>query len=565
MSEPQEQMMEPGQILPTDILIPGLDPGIAVVDSGRAPWCAREPAAIGGVALCADPAEREAARAFFAQYMRQGRFSQAIEFDTLPAVAEGVETDGRILSVRGKVLLNGPHGVRLRNRAIRARDWAEGRGFDRRLAARLAEVAQRPEMDRPLPRADDLPKDMVIECRNGFNYYHMLTETLCHLCLAVEIGLRGRVRVHLPGDEVRGFVTAFTEALFPELHGRVEFIVGAGRYDRAVLALNTQQLYFMCGAGMMPSLEEFAPRNPQWQDRRADRAAYALLSLSSYDRDLRLLRERGLRLAAGVGRALPRRIWIDRRPDLARPRPVENQEAVLEALAPLGFERVCFEDFTPLEQIALMARAEVVIMPHGAGMTNMLFARPEAVVMELSNLPTVRARFGVFHPMAHVSGCRHVVVALDHAAEAAAAVVPVRIGAVAPLCDLVRAFLMPDSVSDPMGTAAHLREAGMVPDLMALAEAHPGIGRTDAEFLILRANLRAEAGDPRAALQDLIAARNLLPARAALLERIIRLSNRIGARQQAAEYLRLHALTFRWRHDRFLQECPWLRGLSRGG
>lgn len=561
--------MTPGDILPRDILIPGLDPGVSIVGGEEGYWRAREPAAIGGVALCSDPAERDAAREMFGHYLRQGRFSRAIEFDTLAAVAEGVETDGRVLTIQGKVLLNGPHGVRVRNRAIRERDWSGGRWFDRHLADRLADLAQRPEMNHPLPQAvGDLPDDMVIECRNGFNYYHVLSETLCHLCLAVEIGMRGRVRIHAPAGEVRGFVADFVDALFPELRGRVDFVAGeAGRYDRVLLPLNTQQLYFMCGGGMMPSLAGFAPQNPLWQDRRAERGAYALLSMSAYDRDLRVLRERGLRLAAAVDRSdLPRRIWIDRRPDRARARPVGNAEALLEALAPLGFCRVCFEDLAPLEQIALMAGAEFVVMPHGAGMTNMLFASSDAVVMELSNLPTLRARFGVFHPMAHVAGCRHLVVGLDSDAEAAVTgVVPVWVGAeaVEPLVDVVRAFLAPGSVGDPEGTATLLRQAGMTPALLALADRHPEVAVGDAEFLILRANVRAEAGDHAAALRDLIAAWNLLPARAALLERIIRLSNRLGARQQAAEYLRLHALAFRWRHERFLAECPWLRGLAR--
>ena len=77
-------------------------------------------------------------------------------------------------------------------------------------------------------------------------------------------------------------------------------------------------------------------------------------------------------------------------------------------LQPFGFESVVFEDLSPLEQIAIMANAEMMVSHHGAGFTNMLFANPQATVIELGTLQTARYRWGDFHAVANASGCRYV-------------------------------------------------------------------------------------------------------------------------------------------------------------
>lgn len=549
-----------------DIFVPGLDPGLALMRAPEWMWRAQAQAWIGGIALSDHAEQRAACRAFIARYRAAGRFSQAVEFNTLAAVAEDVVVERGIVTVRGKAVLNGAHGARLRNRIVWSRGRAEGLRFDRALIRRLGEAAKTaaaPVM------AGEMPEDMVVECRNGHNYYHFLSETLCHLCLAVEIGLRGRVRIHAPRSKLRGFVEGFVAALFPELAGRVDFVVGGvHRYGRAVLGLNVQQLYFMSGA--VPALDGLAPANPVWQGRRADRGAYALLNMNAFDHDLGLLRARGRRLAPGGAR--PRRIWVARNPGFSGRRPMLGEEHLARELGALGFERVCFEDLPPLEQIAHVAQAEAIVLGHGAGLANMLFAAPGALVVEVSNQQTLEARFGDFHQHAHAAGCRYLVVACDHNVADPAQVprmedghvgVSVSAEAAARIGDVLRGFLEPGAVRDPAGVIRLMREAGA--ELGAVTEAWPEAVAGDAELLLARAGARAEEKRFAEALEDLVAAWDLLPARAALLERIIRLANRLGQREAAAEYLRLHALTFRWRHERFLEECPWLRALAAYG
>lgn len=55
-------------------------------------------------------------------------------------------------------------------------------------------------------------------------------------------------------------------------------------------------------------------------------------------------------------------------------RRIANRDAVMEALRPLGFERVIPEELPLDDEIELFYDAEVVVGPHGAGFTNVVFS-----------------------------------------------------------------------------------------------------------------------------------------------------------------------------------------------
>jgi hypothetical protein len=59
-----------------------------------------------------------------------------------------------------------------------------------------------------------------------------------------------------------------------------------------------------------------------------------------------------------------------------------NEEEVLRALAPFGFEPVRLEDLGFAEQVALFRRADCVIGPHGAGFANLVFSPETTRVIE---------------------------------------------------------------------------------------------------------------------------------------------------------------------------------------
>ncbi len=75
------------------------------------------------------------------------------------------------------------------------------------------------------------------------------------------------------------------------------------------------------------------------------------------------------------------RLYISR--SNARYRQVENEAEVIECLSRQGFSVIRLEEHSFAEQIALFAGAEVIVAPHGAGLTNLLWCKAGTKVLEL--------------------------------------------------------------------------------------------------------------------------------------------------------------------------------------
>jgi len=87
-------------------------------------------------------------------------------------------------------------------------------------------------------------------------------------------------------------------------------------------------------------------------------------------RSLRILRDR-MRTAVDVTPAASERVYISRAD--ASERQVVNEAEVVETLAQRGFERYLLSELSLAEQVRLLAHASVVVGPHGAGLTNMIY------------------------------------------------------------------------------------------------------------------------------------------------------------------------------------------------
>jgi hypothetical protein len=90
----------------------------------------------------------------------------------------------------------------------------------------------------------------------------------------------------------------------------------------------------------------------------------------------RLLQETFSFLIAGkqISQSLPTRFVVSRAKN--RSRRVINEPDLLARLRPLGFESVYLEDLTLVEQIALFAKADAIVASTGAGLVNLIHARP---------------------------------------------------------------------------------------------------------------------------------------------------------------------------------------------
>src|SRR5262249_42070900 len=88
----------------------------------------------------------------------------------------------------------------------------------------------------------------------------------------------------------------------------------------------------------------------------------------------------------------PKRIYVTRRtaPDS---RPLGDEDLLLPHPEERGFVSIAPEKVSPQEQIDLFAAAEVVVAPHGAALTNLLWLTPGARVLELFHPAYVNAAF----------------------------------------------------------------------------------------------------------------------------------------------------------------------------
>ncbi|MFB0613899.1 glycosyltransferase family 61 protein [Aurantiacibacter poecillastricola] len=69
----------------------------------------------------------------------------------------------------------------------------------------------------------------------------------------------------------------------------------------------------------------------------------------------------------------------------SRGRKLLNEEKLWPMLREAGFERILMEDLDFAEQVRLMQETRILMAPHGAGLTNMLFCPPGGHVVELAD------------------------------------------------------------------------------------------------------------------------------------------------------------------------------------
>ena len=107
----------------------------------------------------------------------------------------------------------------------------------------------------------------------------------------------------------------------------------------------------------------------------------------------RLLERPALR-GRNAGRSLPKRIYVSRARAARRKLTEENEAAVTAMLESAGFQRVFLEDLSWPDQVRTLSNSELIVGVHGAGLANMLFGEPKAL-LEFHNPLEARPYFAV--------------------------------------------------------------------------------------------------------------------------------------------------------------------------
>ena len=523
-------------------LDPARDVGVGFVAPPAFWWRLRDTAVIEGFAASVSDAMNARIEAHLRQVKRHRTFARVAEFNVVPVLLTQAAFRKSYAMAGGKALLNGAAGARLLNRFgwERAGDDAEaalGQYFARCQAAN--EGARLPLVTLP----DGV--DFAVECRNTFNYFHFLTETLAQLCVLDDMNFRGRVFLHFPNhpDKTRAFVRGFIDALFPELADRVVLERAPKDYARVLSAFSFQWTYFQMPPSVIGSLDGLAPSDLSWHGHGGSRTTRAVLSMNVVESGLLALRARALRVIAGRDFGhLPKRVYIARAPGQARARQMQGEAALVDLLEAFGFVRLSFEDLKPLEQIALMAQAEVMVSAHGAGFANMLFANPEATLIEIGTLQTAQIRWGDFWPLAHASGCRYVSFIADHHSDtpeevpqfSSDGIVPAdlserglgRIMAyIAALCGHAPRFARAEDVAR---LASQLLRSGHIDRAAAVLDRHHDLQADDADLCLLQADLHKARAQWGAELIALHAAWQADPTRWQTLAQVLWCARRLG-------------------------------------
>ncbi|MGV8985739.1 MAG: glycosyltransferase family 61 protein [Cypionkella sp.] len=558
------------------ILDPFADQGLKALRPPEFLWRPTDRAQIHGFAASEHPQINGKIQHYLSFTERFKTFDKAIEFNTFPVHLDNAWFKKSFITVNDLCLISGAAGMRLLNRYC----WGKKEittALDEAVAAYFKGCQDSPGhtvlpvLDTPLPAETPF----AIECRNTFNYYHFVTESLGQLCLVAETGLTGPIYLHYPNNDekVRSFTNTFIQALFPELADRVIFQRTPVHHPSVVVPYNFSNSIYQMDAAELDLLEEIAPPNVYWRGKQGTRASHGVLAMNAVDSSLLKLRARALKAIEGKDFSyLPKRFWVSRDDDHARVRSMKGEAEILEMLALFGFETVSFERLSPLEQIAIMANAEMMISYHGAGFTNMLFANPKTYAIEIGTLQTAMFRWGDFWRLANASSCNYVNFFADFNAEdplqepdfAEDGIVPVHLspaGLAQVMCFVVSILGHIPKLSRPaevLRLGQQLMRVGAQDRAQQLYQMHAGLEEGDVDLSLAMADCHEHFKDRVSLLKALYSAYRADPAAWTVLIRIIWCAKSMDHSELVAVALSTLQDGFPDRFESFIKGRPWV-------
>lgn len=562
---------------PEDLFLnPWRDTRLQALSPVDVPWQPIDGAIIKGFAVTAHPEMHERMRGTIRRTMTQKRFVQPIETASIPVVLDDVQCFKSFIASGDQFVLSGAAGTRLLNRF--RWDNTDVGAPDVLLNLYFQQMQWQNEgMALPVfsgTLEPDIP--FVVPCRNTFNYFHFLTESLPQLTVLDGLDFKGDVFFHFPNAEEkqRPFALAFAEALFPEFKGRLHFERAPKHYPQAMTAYDVMGGHLHMPPTVQRGIGTLLPGDQQDNATLHTINALPMLAMNNVPAPLRALRDRALAAIEGQHFShLPKRIFVGRDDRQSRERHMEGEELLFEHLQMFGFEYVLFENMPPLEQIAVMARAEMMVSYHGAGFTNMLFAGPQTYVIEIGTHQTAQHRWADFWPVAHASKCKYISFFGDYKQEnpllepnfKSDGLVPVALSdaAVGEIMAFVVTVLgnVPtlSKTSTLASLARQLLASDAVPQVLALFEAHDEMVVGNSVLSLLRADCHKELGETRSELMCLDHAFKADPKRWQTLVRMIWCANRCERPQVIRWALAQLQTEFPERYSAFVGNHDWVR------
>ncbi|WP_281990376.1 glycosyltransferase 61 family protein [Sulfitobacter geojensis] len=565
--------------LSPDVLFlnPWRDPGFRLLLEPEYNWRPIKGGNIAGFAASAHREINEKIEQHLKGTKKNRTFATPVAFNSVPVMLDRANFRKSFALARDRVVLSGAAGTR----AINQYRW-ENDGADIDADARLDEffsTCRTQNEGKEIPVYSGLLEPDVpfaVVCRNTFNYFHFITESLSQLTVLDGLDFQGNIYFHFPNSEEkqRPFAQAFAEALFPEFMGRIFFERVPKDYAKVVTAFELAGGHHMAPDADFDGLGEHMPDALNQLGAVGSMQARVPLAMNAVSSNLLALRERALRAIEGHSfDHLPKRFFAGRDTRLSRARQLEGEDLLFEHLEMFGFEYVVFESLSPLEQIALMARAEMMVSYHGAGFTNMLFASPETYVVEIGTLQTAQIRWGDFWPVAHASRCKYVsfygdfkaenpllepdfgkdgIVAASLSKQAIAQMMAFIVTILGHYPDLKRPRVLAQ-------LATEVLQVGGAEHAIGLLEKHDDLVRNNGRLCLIKADCHKKLGEPKSELVALDLAHKADPGRWQTLVRMIWCANHCERPQVIRWALSRLKVDFPDRHDAFVSNHSWVR------
>lgn len=353
--------------------------------------------------------------AAISNYFWHRRMHTGFELKTQLAHVCEIGFPGGYISAQEKILLSGASGDRARN----------GYRKSVEVAGDAPDELVKYFKDRAQPHsvkiAEPAESPVATECKNFFNFFHFLTETLHLVHFGAEATkTTGRQKfVVSKSKEKKPFVDAWLNAALTDFQSGGCTTVS--RWDAeardAYIALSAKHLLYQLDGHHHQIIEMARPSGWKWGGYDASPNSVNTLALNSYDSSLKQLRHGilniGLQKDSLAGREFPEYIYIARSSTGARRREMPGEADLMNLCREFGFVVVYFEDMPPIEQAMHVNRAKVVVLQHGAGLANMMFASEKTHVIEIGTSQTAFGRWADFIPLAHLAGCHYHAVFVD--------------------------------------------------------------------------------------------------------------------------------------------------------
>lgn len=363
--------------------------------------------------LLSNSRRRKHLKAHISDYYYQRRMISGFEIKVTAAEIEKPRYKKTYLMSKGKAVLNGASGSRARN------TLRKGLGFSEESINYFSDAFSELVNPSSLKLSCDIPRKCWIDAKNYHNFFHFLTESL-HLICSSDLPIHDMEKVIFiskskrSGEFIKMWIHETCQIIGHNIQVDVVLASAVERPEKIISPFSCEHLLYQFSGEHHNQIEAAKPAGGNWSRFDGTPHHVKVLQYNSYDETLRTFRDRMIQRASEtVPRTWSKLVYAIRSKSLVRNRVMKGEEELISKLKNIGFEVVCFEDLSPLEQVKCVNGADCLVMQHGAGMANMIFASSHAHVVELGTYQTALARWSDFIQISHVCGCHYHQVFLD--------------------------------------------------------------------------------------------------------------------------------------------------------